>query len=101
MSRLEDAMIAARDAMDARGLRVFLCRFQDADDVRANMLYLAASLQVGNWHLDVDLKTHSKHAEANTARNLALLAELLSAHLENEHELRGASYECKPAISSN
>jgi hypothetical protein len=43
-------------------------------------------LQVGNFHLGEDLEP-SKKAESNSAHNLALLAELLAAHLELEMEI--------------
>lgn len=86
IERLARAMMASQMAFDSRGLRVNLCDYGDKDDVRAKMLYLAASLQVGNLHLGEALRP-SKHAEANTAHNLGLLAELLSAWLNYEHEI--------------
>lgn len=79
--RLAAAIESVNRAVDSRGLRVRLCAPLDVDDVRAKMLYLAASLQVGNVHFGEDMLP-SKLAESNTAKNLSLLAELLAAHLE-------------------
>jgi hypothetical protein len=81
---LEAAMVACRRAVDARGLKIMLVNVHDVDDVRAKLLYHAASLQVGTIHLDEDLQTHDKLAEANTAHNVALLAELLSQWLKHQ-----------------
>ena len=80
-ARQTAAVEAVRRAVDSRGLRVRLCKELDVDDVLAKMLYLAASLQVGNVHFGENLR-ESKLAEANTAKNVCLLAELLEAHLE-------------------
>jgi len=91
MSRLERAIEAAQQAYDARGLKVYLCSLRSPDAVRARLWDLAYSLMPGSLHLSWDSKglpTSDLKAEANTAHNLALLAELLSAHLESEHERR-------------
>ena len=74
---LEGAMIACQQAVDARGLKIFLVNVWDVDAVRAKLLYYAASLQVGNVHLGENLSKPDKWPEANTAHNVALLAELL------------------------
>jgi hypothetical protein len=86
MTRLMRAVGAVKRATDSRGLLVRICEPMDIFDVRAKMLYFAASLQVDNFHLGEDLKP-SKKAESNSAHNLALLAELLAAHLELETEI--------------
>ena len=85
MHRLMRAVDAVKHATDSRGLLARICEPMDVFDVRAKMLYFAASLQDGNFHLGEDLQP-SKKAESNSAKNLALLAELLAAHLELETE---------------
>ena len=97
--RLEAAMVAVtRKAYDARGLLVHLCNPLDVADVRRRMHDMARSLQPGAQHIrwDGESITQDRHAESNTARNLALLAELLSAHLEYEHERREPYNACSP-----
>lgn len=81
---LEGAMIACRQAVDARGLKIFLVNGMDIAAVRSALLYHAASLQFGSIHLGQDLATPDKLAEANTAHNVALLATLLSEWLKYE-----------------
>lgn len=102
ITRLEAAMVAVTRAVDARGLRIYLCNVRNAHDVRSRMLDLSRWLNPGHAHISWDgvgEPRDDKHAESNTARNLALLAELLSAHLEYEHERRVNPDECKHQTS--
>jgi len=97
-------MIAAHGAVDARGLKIYLCNPMSVTDVRMRMLELARWLNPGHAHISWDgvgEPRDDRHAESNTAHNLALLAELLSAHLEltEVYEQRVNPNECKPATS--
>ncbi len=73
--------------MSTGGLLVSLADPDDVDDVRAKMLYHAASLQFGNVHLKLsrDGVSPSKMAEEVAAKNTALLATLLAEHLRASH----------------
>lgn len=90
---LVKAAIAAHNAVDSRGLRVMLCRnAMNTDAVRMDL-----------WNMCTWFKSESawmdENGEEAAARNLALVANLLSEHLKYVRELRSDPNVCKPQTS--
>jgi hypothetical protein len=90
---LVKAAIAAHNALDACGLKVILCRnAMNTDAVRRDLWNMCT------WFTSEALWMYD-NGEETAARNLALVANLLSEHLKFARELREKPDACKPQTS--